>query len=94
MAVWQIVTLTALCFVAFTIIGILLYSLSVRKKFTYQREKFEQIHLNLKSGDYVEFSNGIFGTVVKVDDETCDISIKSGAIMTVSRFAISEIITP
>lgn len=94
MAVWQIVFLTALCFVAFTIIGILLYSLSVRKKLYYQREKFEQIHLNLKSGDYVEFSNGIFGTVVKVDDETCDISIKSGAIMTVSRFAISEIITP
>lgn len=92
MTVWQVVFVSAMCFIAFTVIGLILYYFSIRKNMNRQKDKFEQLHLNLKAGDYVEFSNGIFGKVVKVETETCDIAIKSGAVMTVSRYAISDII--
>lgn len=57
-----------------------------------RRGHFETLHRSLQKGQQVIFSNGLYGEVNAVRDETVDIKVKSGAIITVSRFAISEII--
>lgn len=64
-------------------------SLSRMKK---RKAHFERIHLRLKKGDKVIFAGGIYGTVVKVAGDMLDVKIKSGAVMTVSRYAVSELV--
>lgn len=70
------------------IFGVLNYR-GVKKK----RTHFEDLHKRLKSGQTVVTSAGIYGKLLKVTDETVDMEVKSGAVFTVSRFAISEIVT-
>lgn len=55
------------------------------------KKYFADLHTGLAEGQKVQLSNGIFGTVRTVGKETVDIEIKSGAIMEVSRYAISQI---
>ena len=57
-----------------------------------RREHFERLHAELAPGQMVEFANGIYGRTVAVRQDTVDIQVKSGAVMTVSRYAISAII--
>lgn len=62
------------------------------KKFKQQREYYKELQQRLKIGQQVEFGNGLYGKVKKIEEETCDIEIKSGAIMTVSRYTIGRIV--
>lgn len=60
----------------------------VKKK----RKHFEELHKRLKNGQNVVTSSGIYGKLLRVGEETVDLEVKSGAVMTVSRFVISEIV--
>ncbi|MGI6229976.1 MAG: preprotein translocase subunit YajC [Tractidigestivibacter sp.] len=62
-------------------------SVKARKK----RDYFADLHKNLKSGQRVAFAGGLLGTLVRVGEETCDVKIKSGDVIEVSRYAIQEI---
>ncbi len=64
------------------------YSRSMKK----QKERFTKVHTELKPGVKVIFGNGMYGTVREVRDQTVDVAIKSGAIIEVSRYVISEIL--
>ena len=50
-----------------------------------------ELHANLKVGQRVAFAGGLFGKLVRVGEETCDVEVKSGAVIEVSRYAIQEI---
>lgn len=78
--------------IVFVFLTIGIYYLSTRRGYKKQKENFEQLHLNLTEGQKVEFSNGLIGTVVETGVEFCDIQVKSGAVITVSRFAITQIV--
>lgn len=56
------------------------------------RQAIESLHQSLGKGQTVVFSNGLYGQIQSVSKETVDIQVKSGAVMTVSRYAISEIV--
>lgn len=86
-----LILLVSMILIVFVGLTLGIYYLFTRKNYKKQREHFEQLHLNLKAGNIVEFSNGLIGEVVKVDDEFCDIKVKSGAVITVSRFAITKL---
>lgn len=58
-----------------------------------RRKHFEQLHTQLKSGQKIVTSSGIYGKVKGVSEETVDVEVKSGAVITVSRFTIAEIIS-
>ncbi|MDR2939212.1 MAG: preprotein translocase subunit YajC [Clostridiales bacterium] len=58
-----------------------------------RRKHFEDLHKRLKSGQKVMTSSGIYGTIKKVSEDTVDMEVKSGAVMTVSRFMIAEIVS-
>lgn len=89
---FTLILLVSMILIVFVGLTLGIYYLFTRKTYKKQREHFEQLHLNLKAGSMVEFSNGLIGEVIKVEDEFCDIKIKSGGVIKVSRFAITKLI--
>lgn len=57
-----------------------------------QTKEYEKLHRDLAVGQQILF-DGIYGKLIRVGDVTCDVQIKSGAILQISRFAISKIIS-
>lgn len=92
MSIWQIIWTTSLVVFGFMVAMLAVYYVFSYRNIKKRRQHFEELHKNLKPGQKVEFANGLRGTVRYVSDEECDIEIKSGAIMTVSRYAISHLI--
>ena len=45
-----------------------------------------------KLENVLSVQNGLYGTVKKVDEEKVDVEIAKGVVITVSRFAISEVL--
>lgn len=88
-SILQTILLTSVVVIVFVFLTALIYYLVTRNTIKKRKEHFEQLHLNLKPGMYVEFANGLRGRVESVDDEVCDIRIKSGGLISVSRYAIS-----
>lgn len=86
------ILLYALVMIALLLIMLLFYYLFNLKNIKKQKEHFRKLHNQLNVGKQVVFMNGIYGTLVRVDEATVDIKVKSGHVMEVSRFAISEII--
>lgn len=57
-----------------------------------QQQYFEKLHAELQVGKRVVCANGLYGTVKKVDEEKVDVEIAKDVVITVSRFAISEVL--
>lgn len=91
-SIYSLILIISLVIIAFVIITLGIYYLFTRGDYKKRKKHFEELHLNLKPGQTVEFSNGLIGEVVKVADEYCDIKVKSGAVITVSRFAITKLV--
>lgn len=68
----------------------IVYYLFSYKNIKKRRQHFETLHRNLAAGQRVEFANGLIGKIKSVGNEVCVIELKSGALMEVSRFAISR----
>lgn len=56
-----------------------------------QQRYFEELHKDLRRGQNVTFGGGMFGKLVRIGNNTCDIEVKSGAVIEVSRYAIQSI---
>lgn len=88
---WELIFASSITLIGFIVAFIIIYYLFSFTKMKKQKKYFADLHTGLAEGQKVQLSNGIFGTVRKVGKETVDIEIKSGAIMEVSRYAISKI---
>lgn len=89
---WQNILASSIVMIGFLVIMVVIYGLLNAKGIKGQKQHFEKIHQEISQGNHVILANGIHGIVRKIENETVDLEIKSGAIMTVSRFAISEIV--
>lgn len=57
-----------------------------------QKDYFAAIHKELKVGQRVAFAGGLYGKLVRIGTETCDVEVKSGMVVEVSRYAIQKIV--
>ena len=73
------------------VIGVIFTVLNYRRM-SKQKDYYKDAHTELEVGKRVAFSNGLIGKLVRVGKETCDIEVKSGAVIEVSRYAIQEVI--
>ncbi|MHC5373463.1 preprotein translocase subunit YajC [Enterococcus sp. LJL120] len=90
---WNYILGSSIVMIAFLLVFALLYFIASSRGMKTQRNHFKELHQKLAVGNKVKFSNGIYGKIKAINDsETVDIQIKSGEIMEVSRYAISEII--
>lgn len=83
---------SSISLIALIVTGILIFYLASLSKMKKQKEHFRKIHLSLREGSRVIFAGGIYGCVVRMEGDVIDVKIKSGAIMSVSRYAVSEIL--
>jgi preprotein translocase subunit YajC len=77
--------------IVFSIILIIYYVLSSRGM-SKRREAMRRLVDELKPGKKVLFAGGLVGRIVSVREEYLDIELNKNNVVTVSRYAVSEII--
>jgi preprotein translocase subunit YajC len=90
--IWELILASSGVSIVLILIILGLYAFFSSRGMKKQKEHFTDLHTQLKPGDKVQFSNGLFGTIKRVGKETVDIEVKSGAVIEVSRYAVSEIV--
>jgi len=88
----NIILVSSLTFIVFVVVILGIYYFFSRKNMKRQQQYFEKLHEALQIGKCVVCANGLYGTVKKVDEEKVDVEIAKGVVITVSRFAISEVL--
>lgn len=89
---WDDILASSIVMLVFVVLMLGIYYLLSARGLKQRKEHFAKLHQELASGQYVSFANGIYGTVVAVGKDTVDIQVKSGAVMTVSRYAITGVV--
>lgn len=89
----NIILVSSLTFIVFVVVILGIYYIFSRKNMKRQQQYFEKLHAELQVGKRVVCANGLYGTVKKVDEEKVDVEIAKGVVITVSRFAISEVLS-
>ena len=88
----NIILVSSLTFIVYVVVILGIYYIFSRKNMKRQQQYFEKLHAELQVGKRVVCANGLYGTVKKVDEEKVDVEIAKGVVITVSRFAISEVL--
>ena len=88
----NIILVSSLTFIVFVVVILGIYYIFSRKNMKRQQQYFEKLHAELQVGKRVVCANGLYGTVKKVDEDKVDVEIAKGVVITVSRFAISEVL--
>ena len=88
----NIILVSSLTFIVFVVVILGIYYFFSRKNMKRQQQYFEKLHAELQVGKRVVCANGLYGTVKKVDEEKVNVEIAKGVVITVSRFAISEVL--
>ena len=74
-----------------TVIALIYFVISSRNV-KRQKKYYEEIHTTMARGQRVVLASGIYGKLVRVGEETCDVEVKSGAVLEVSRASIRQIV--
>ncbi len=89
---WTNILYTSIALIIIIIlIAIIVYVVNM-KNLKKQKEHFKMIHQNIQIGTNVEVLNGIYGKISSVNEDTIDLKVKSGAVVEVSRYAVTKII--
>ena len=88
----EIILVSSLTFIVFVAVILVVYYFFSRKNMKRQQQYFEKLHGDLQVGKRVICANGLYGTVKKIDEEKTEVEIAKGVIITVSRYAISEVL--
>lgn len=89
---WEHRLASSIVMIAFVVVMALVYYFFNYQHLKRQKQHFTELHQKLESGQNVIALNGLYGTLIRVGDETVDLKTKSGTVMEISRFAITEII--
>lgn len=89
---WESILAASIVMLTFVVATLAIWYVVGIRGLKRRREHFVRLHAELAPGQTVTFGNGIYGTTVAVYEDTADIQVKSGAVLTVSRYAISAIV--
>lgn len=81
----------SLILVVYIICGVVLYYFYIMRKLNKRKNAYIKVHETLKVGSNVILLNGIYGKVVRIYDEYCDVELNPNNVIKVSRFAISAL---
>ncbi len=88
---WENIFYSSIVLIIFVIIGISLMQVAYHKNLKKKKQFYAKLQNEIKVGNKVTFNNGIYGIIKRLDEATADIQVKSGAIITISRFIISSV---
>lgn len=73
-------------------IGMLILQIINYRSLKKSKEHFSNLHTSLKPGVKVMTTGGIYGKVLRADEEIIDLEIAKGIVIQVSRYSIKDII--
>ena len=88
----EIILVSSLTFIVFVAVILGIYYFFSRKNMKRQQQYFEKLHDDLQVGKRVICASGLYGIVKKMDEEKTEVEIAKGVVITVSRYAISEVL--
>lgn len=59
-----------------------------------RRREFVELQTQLEPGQHVMLASGIYGHIETIGDDTIDLRIAPGTVITVNRHAVSRVIPP
>ncbi len=89
---WDNILASSIVFLVFLLVIGVGATVANYQRMRKQKDYYKDVHTELAVGKKVAFSSGLIGKLVRVGKETCDIEVKSGAVIEVSRYAIQEIL--
>lgn len=89
---WNIILWTSITLVVFMGIVVMVLTAISAINMKKRREEVKETHQELSVGRRVIFAGGLYGKVVSISEQTCDVEVNSKCILTVSRFAIQELL--
>lgn len=88
---WEVITWTCITVAGLVlIVGLILMIISA-KNLKKKASEIKDLHIDLKPGTKVTFCGGIYGKVIKVEEETVDVEVSKNTILKVSRYALQTI---
>ncbi len=91
-AFWENLFYTSIVVFIFIFIGVAIMQLGYYKNLKKKKKFYAKLHAEIKPGVRVTFGNGLYGVIRRLEEDTADIEVKSGAIITVSRYVIASIL--
>lgn len=89
---WQTILYTSIALIVIIFLIVFVVYVVNLKNLKSQKQHFKEIHQGIRVGVKVEVLNGFYGRIESINEETIDLKVKSGAILEVSRYAITKII--
>jgi len=89
----NLILYVSLVLAAYLTLAVAIYYVISLRGVAKQRKRFMELHSNLAAGQKIVLTGGIYGKIVSVNENEVLIDIGRNVTMTVSRFAISDIIT-
>lgn len=89
---WQSILTSSIALIVLILLIFIVYTITNSRGMKKRKEHFAHLHNSLKEGQKIMFGNGIYGTIVDVREDIVDVKVKSGTVMEISRYSISEII--
>lgn len=89
---WEVVIWTCITIAVLLGVFALILTFISAKNIKKRTSELKNVHVELKSGMKVIFCGGIQGKVISVEKENVEIEIAKNTVITVSRYAIQNII--
>lgn len=83
---------TSLVLLAFIAIFVFISQIISHRNLKKKKKYFEDLHRNLKPGNLVMLTDGIYGKIISLKEDYAYVSIAKDVEIKVSRYSISEII--
>lgn len=78
--------------IAIVVIVIIIYNYFSFSKLKKQGEKFNELQSQLKEGQTVLTASGIYGKIIRLKEQYCEIEISKNVVVKIERFSIRRII--
>lgn len=89
---WTSLLTSSIAIIILIILLVVIYFVINARGVKKRKEHFSDLHQNLQKGQKIALNNGIYGVITAVNGDTVDMKVKSGAVMEVSRYSISEVL--
>ncbi len=88
---WEVILWTSVTIGALLCIVAIIVTIISARNMKKSRDSMAVLQEQIKVGAKIMFGGGIFGTIVKINDDKIDVEISKGVVITILRYAIQGV---
>lgn len=88
---WEVILWTSVTVGVLLCVAALIVTIISARNMKKSRDSMQVLQEQIKVGAKIMFGGGIFGTIVKIDDDKIDVEISKGVVITILRYAIQGV---